>query len=40
MRSTVVLVLIGLVSGLIGVSAAPQPARANGYEQIGCSLSS
>ncbi len=37
MRSTIALVLIGLVSGCIGVSAAPQPARANCYEQIGCS---
>ena len=36
MRSTIVLVLIGLVSGFIGVSAAPQPARANCYELIGC----
>ena len=37
MRSTIVLALTGLVSGLIGVSAAPQPARANCYELIGCS---
>jgi YARHG domain len=39
MRSTIVLVLIGLVSGLIGISAAPRAARANCYEQIGCTNS-
>jgi hypothetical protein len=39
MRSTIVLVLIGLVSGFIGVSAASQAARANCYEQIGCTNS-
>jgi len=39
MRSTIVLVLIGLVSGFIGLSAAPQPARANCYELIGCTNS-
>ena len=37
MRSTVVLVSIGLVGGLIGVVGQPLPAEANCYELIGCS---
>ena len=37
MRSTVGLVLIGLMSGGIGVLASSAPARANCYELIGCS---
>jgi hypothetical protein len=37
MRSFFVLVSVGLVSGLIGVSAQTSPARANCYELIGCS---
>jgi hypothetical protein len=36
MRSTIVLVLFGLVVGALGVFAAA-PARANCYELIGCS---
>ena len=36
MRSTIVLGVIGLVVGGIGALGAPQPARANCYELIGC----
>src|SRR3972149_943324 len=39
MRSTIVLVLIGLVGAVVGVVGAPQPARANCYELIGCTNS-
>ena len=37
MRSTIGLVLIGLVSGAFAVSVPAAPARANCYELIGCS---
>ena len=37
MRSTRRLVLIGLISGAIGVLASSAPVRANCYELIGCS---
>jgi hypothetical protein len=37
MRSTIVLVAAGVVTGLSGLAAGPQPARANCYEIIGCS---
>jgi hypothetical protein len=37
MRSSLVLVPLGIVSGLIGGLSGPAPARANCYELIGCS---
>ena len=36
MRSTILLVTIGAVIGLLGVVAGPAPAQANCYELIGC----
>jgi YARHG domain len=37
MRSTIGLLLIGLIGGVTGVSMSAVPAQANCYELIGCS---
>lgn len=37
MRSTIGLVLIGLIGGVAGIVESAAPARANCYELIGCS---
>jgi hypothetical protein len=37
MRSSLLLVSVGILAGSIGVLSRPEPARANCYELIGCS---